>query len=68
MSDLIEFIKAAPRPILSVMLPLSWVYTVLIVLSQGGTLEDIPWLFTSVCLAPVLEYWGERTIKRIREV
>ena len=60
--EILNVIRGLVRPFLAVFFPVTWVFMLFNVLSQGGTIEDIPDVYTWIVLVIVAEYIGERAI------
>ena len=58
----LKIIRAAPRPILAILIPLSWVLFLFICYSSGGDIGDVPTIYTGFTGAILAEYFGERMV------
>ena len=60
--ETLKIIRAAPRPILAILLPLSWVIFLFFIYGSGGDISDVPILYTSFVAGILIEYFGERAV------
>ena len=60
--ETLKIIRALPRPMLAVILPLSWVLFLFICYSSGGDIGDVPTIYTGFTGAILAEYFGERMV------
>lgn len=63
MKDDLEFIRGLVRPILTFVWTLSWIFFVYSAYNNGGTMEDVPTIYTVFVLAWNAEWAGERFLK-----
>ena len=60
--ETLKIIRAAPRPILAILIPLSWVLFIYMCYTSGGSIEDVPTIYTAFTAGILIEYFGERAI------
>ena len=60
----IEFIRACVRPILTIGGVAAWIVFVFMTYDQGGTIDDVPLLFTVLAFSGWIWYFGERSISK----
>jgi len=60
--ETLKIIRAAPRPILAILMPLSWVLFVFAAYYSGFTIEDVPTIYTGIVITILAEYFGERMV------
>ena len=67
MTGLIEVIRALPRPLLAFVFPVSWVIFVFGIYSSGGTIDDVPDIYTWFVGCILAEYFGERLLLKFKK-
>ena len=66
MESITNLVRAIPRPVLAIFLPISWVMFVFWTYKSGGTIADVPAVYTSFVGIVLAEYFGERAILHLK--
>jgi len=67
MKDFNELLRALPRPILAIGFPFSWVVFIFGVYDSGGTIADVPTIYTTLVVSIVGAYFALRSWEKTKK-
>lgn len=67
MKDITELIRAIPRPFLTVFIPVSWVIFLFGVYESGGTITDVPAIYTTLAVSIIGVHFPLRSWEKTKK-